>query len=78
MSDLTIHNINVSYDESHQRVKDFVEYLKSDSRKDEVKAYYDEAKKSSENKIHLNDKYGNEFTLICNGSHSCTLRLRGM
>jgi len=78
MSDLIIHNINVSYDESHERVRNFVKYLQSDSRKEEMKAYYDEAKHSSEGKIHLNDKDGNEFTLVYNGGYNCTLRLRGM
>ena len=78
MSDLVIHNINVSYDESHERVRDFVKYLQADERREEVKAYYDEAKRSADNKIHLNDKQGNEFTLICTSEHNCTLRLRGM
>ena len=78
MSDLTIHNINVSYDESHQRVRDFVTYLKSDKRKEEMKAYYDEARHSKDEKIYLNDKIGNEFTLVCDDNHNCILRLRGM
>ena len=43
-----------------------------------MKAYYDEALKSPENKIHINDQHGNEFTLICSNGHNCELRLRGM
>jgi hypothetical protein len=78
MSDIVIHHINVSYDESHDRVKDFVKYLQADERKEEMKAYYDEARRESDNKIHLNDKFGNEFTMICTEGHNCTLRLRGM
>jgi hypothetical protein len=78
MSDTTIHNLNVSYDESHGRVRDFVEYLKSDNRKEEMRGFYEETKKSSDHKIHLNDKHGNEFTLECSSDHNCKLRLRGM
>ena len=78
MSDLIIHNINVSYDESHDRIRNFVKYLKDEERREEMKAYFDEAKHSSDGKIHLNDKHGNEFTLICNNGYNCTLRLRGM
>ncbi|MEI6581164.1 MAG: hypothetical protein WCO07_03275 [bacterium] len=78
MSDTVIHNINISYDESHEEVRDFVNYLKSDKRKDEVKAYYEEARHSPGNKIHLSDKFDNEFTLICEHEHVCYLRLRGM
>jgi len=77
MSDLIIHNINISYDESHQRVRDFVKYLQGEERKEEMKAYYNEARRSKDGKIHLNDKIGNEFTLICGDNHNCTLRLRG-
>jgi hypothetical protein len=78
MTDITIHNLRISYDETHSRVRKFVEYLKSEKRKEELKSYYEEAKKSSDNKIHLNDKENNEFTMICTGNYSCTLRLRGM
>ncbi len=73
-----MHNIRVSYDESHERVRDFVKYLQASERKEELKAYYEEAKRSSDRKIHLNDKFGNEFTLECTGEHICNLRLRGM
>ncbi|KKQ87945.1 MAG: hypothetical protein UT09_C0007G0028 [Parcubacteria group bacterium GW2011_GWF2_38_8] len=78
MSDIVIHNIRVSYDESHERVRNFVEYLKNPDRKEELKAYYDETKSSGDHKIHLNDKNDNEFTLICDSNHNCTLRLRGI
>jgi len=78
MSDTIIHNIRISYDESHERVIDFVKYLKDEKRKEELKAYYTEARHSENNKIHLNDKFGNEFTLECTAEHKCDLRLRGM
>ena len=78
MSDTTIHNIHISYDESHGRVRDFVKYLKAEERKEEMKAYYEEACHSEDNKIHLNDKLGNEFTLECSDEHRCSLKLRGM
>ena len=78
MSDIIVHNIRISYDESHERVRDFVKYLEGDEMKEEMKAYYDETQQSEDNKIHLSDKMGNEFTLICGDNHNCTLRLRGM
>ena len=78
MTDIVFHNTHVSYDESHERVRNFVVYLKDEKRKDEMKAYYEQALKAADNKIHLNDKFGNEFTLICNSGHNCELRLRGM
>ena len=78
MSDLIVYNINISYDESHERVTNFVKYLQGDERRETMKAYFDEAKRSPENKIHLSDKDGNEFTMICNNGYNCTLRLRGM
>ncbi len=78
MTDKTIHNIHVSYDESHERIRNYIEYLKSDKRKDELKGYYEEAKQKTDGKIHINDQMNNEFTLICDTNHNCTLRLRGM
>lgn len=78
MTDITIHNIHISYDETHERVRNFINYLKDEKRKEEIKAYYEEAKHSKDNKIHLNDKLGNEFTMVRTGEHNCTLRLRGM
>lgn len=78
MSDIVIHNINVSYDENHERVRNFVEYLQGERMKDEMKAYYEEARVTEDGKIHLNDKMNNEFTLICKENHICFLRLRGM
>lgn len=78
MSDLVIHNINISYDESHDRVREFVKYLMHPEHKDEVKAYYEEAKRDQNHKVHLADKSGNEFTLEYKGEHVCELRLRGM
>lgn len=78
MSDTIIHNIKVSYDESHDRVKNFVEYLKNEKRREEMKAYYEEAKRSPHFKMHINDEHNNEFTLECEGDHRCDLRLRGM
>lgn len=77
MSDIVVHNVKVSYDESHQRVRDFVKYLQGEDKKEEMKAYYNEARHSKDNKIHLNDKMGNEFTMICDDNHNCDLRLRG-
>ena len=65
MSDTIIHRIIISYDESSKEVRDFVVYLKSDKRTNEMKVYYEEARKSKDYKVYLSDKFGNEFTLIC-------------
>ena len=73
-----MHNMHVSYDESRERVRSFVSYLKDEKHKDEMKEYYEEARKHSDGKIHIEDKHGNEFTLICSSGHNCELRLRGM
>lgn len=78
MTDITMHNLRVSYDETHERVRKFIEYLKSDKRKEELKSYYDEAKNKSDHKIHINDERNNEFTFIYEGNYKCTIRLRGM
>lgn len=78
MTDTFIHNIRVSYDEEHERVRNFVTYLKKEESKDEMKAYYEEARRNKDNKIHLNDKLGNEFTLTYISNYNCELRLRGM
>ncbi|MEI7810458.1 MAG: hypothetical protein WCI41_02795 [bacterium] len=78
MTDVVFHNIRVSYDESHERVRNFVTYLKDLKRKEEMTAYYDEARGHSDGKIHIDDGKGNEFTLVCRSGHNCELRLRGM
>ena len=78
MTDIVFHNMRVSYDESHERVRDFVLYLKDEKRKEEMKAYFNEAKRSPDGKLHLADKDGNDFTLVCTEGYNCTLRLRGM
>jgi len=78
MSDTVVHNIKISYDESDERVRKFVTYLKSASMKEAMKSYYNQSQASSDKKININDEDGNEFTLACNENHICTLRLRGM
>lgn len=76
MKNTIIHEINISYNDSHERVNNFIEHLKSESMREEMKAYYEAAKKNYEQKIHINDKYNNEFTLEYKGDHNCVLRLR--
>lgn len=78
MSDLVIHNVNISYDESDERVRNFIVYLKNPDRKEEMRKYYEQARQNLEHKAYLTDKLGNEFTLVCGDGHNCTLRLRGM
>lgn len=77
MSDLVIHNVNVSYDESDERVRNFVQYLKSYDRTEEMRKYYGEVKSSVDKTINLSDQFGNEFTLEYLGGHNCSLKLRG-
>lgn len=78
MSDLVIHNVNISYDESDERVRNFIGYLKSPDRTEEMRNYYREVKSSVDNQIYLSDQFGNEFTLEYLGGHNCRLGLRGM
>ncbi len=78
MLNIVIHEINISYDDSHERIKNFIEYLKLESMREEIKAYYEAVKIDYEKKIHINDKYGNEFTLEYKGNHKCNLRLRNI
>lgn len=78
MTDATIHSIQVSYEEEHEGVKDFLEYLERGKMKEEFKSYCKEAYNSPDFKIHLEDKYGREFTLVCQREHHCILKRRGM
>jgi len=75
MTDITIHSIMVSYDQDDERVRQFINYLKN--KKEEMLAYYRSAKE-----IHPEEKYililGNEYSLVCDSSHKCVLKLRGM
>jgi hypothetical protein len=77
MTDKTIHNIRLSYDESDERVRNFVEYLKSEARKDVVKNYYESTMSRPEKLQYINDEFGNEFILTCTNGHNCALKLRG-
>ncbi len=79
MSDITIHNIHISYDETDDRVRDFVKYLKGEGRREEFRAYYEKARSSGKDgQIYLSDQFSNEFSLECMGEHICRLGLRGM
>ncbi len=78
MSDLVVHNINLSYDESDERVRNFVKYLKSEIRTEEMKTYFKEVSESQDKKINISDQFNNEFTLKYLGGHNCSLKLRGM
>lgn len=78
MSDIIIHHIKISYDESDERVRKFVGYLKSKGAKSELEGYYKDALKQKDGKLHISDREGNEFTILCLSGHNCRLRLRGM
>ena len=78
MSDLVIHNINISYDESDERVRNFVKYLKRPEQKEETRAYYLQVKNSPEQRIYIVDHYGNEFSFVYQNEHNCLIGLRGM
>lgn len=78
MSDTVVHNIKLSYDESDDRVRAYVSYLRGASAAENLKKYHDEALKSTEHKIYLSDENGNEFTFTCDQVHICHLRTRGM
>lgn len=76
MTDTVIHSIRVSYDQTDDRVRKLVSYLKGDDKKNEMMAYYNNAKE-----IHPDKKYitlfGDDFSLTCDSSHKCILKLRG-
>ncbi|MFA6324766.1 MAG: hypothetical protein WCX46_00880 [Candidatus Paceibacterota bacterium] len=78
MSDIVVHHINISYNESDERVRNFVKYLKNEERKDEMSEYFNKVKNSPDGKIYLKDIDGNEFSLFYNGGYNCALNLRGM
>jgi len=78
MKNTTIHNIDLSYDDTHERVANFAEHFKSESRKDEFKAYCKLAKENDDYKMHLSDRDGNEFTLEYKGDGQYNLRLRDL
>lgn len=75
MTDVTIHSIRLSYDETDERVRSFVNFLKN--RKEEFISYHNLAKS-----IFPEEKYivrgGDEFSLVCDRNHKCILKLRGM
>lgn len=77
MTDITIHSIRVSYEETDERVRKFVSYLKNEKRKNEMLGYYGSAKE-----IYPEEKYivafGDEYSLVCDNNHKCVLKLRGM
>lgn len=76
MSDIIIHHFNISYDESDERVVNFVKHLKY--AEGELEGYYDKTIADKSGKIFVSDKDGNEFALVCNPGHNCALTLRGM
>jgi hypothetical protein len=78
MKNTTVHNIDLSYDGAHERVADFVEHFKQESRKDEFRAYCKLAKENDNYKMHLSDKNGDEFTLEYKGDDQYNLRLRDL
>jgi hypothetical protein len=77
MTDTVIHSIRVSYDETDERVRNFVSYLKSEKRNNDMLAYYRSAKEiyPEEKFVVLSD---NEFSISCDNNHRCVLKLRGM
>lgn len=78
MSDLIIHHIKVSYDESDERVRSFIKHLQGDKGRDDLEKYYQEALEQKDGKLHVEDTAGNEFTFHCRSGHICSVRLRGM
>lgn len=73
MKEKRIHGINVSYDYENRKVREFVDYLDDESRKEEFKAYCHEARRSEDKNIRLNDRLNNEYNLICRDEYHCTL-----
>ncbi|HEU0085939.1 MAG TPA: hypothetical protein VFQ59_03210 [Candidatus Paceibacterota bacterium] len=78
MSDIIIHHIKLTYDETDERVRDFVKHLKADKEKEDMEQYYLEAMMQKEGKLNIEDMHGNEFTFYCQQGHMCRVGLRGM
>jgi hypothetical protein len=76
MTDTIIHHINISYDETDERVRKFIDYLKSEKRKQEMEGYYGSARASNPAEKYVL-AFGHEFSFVCDGSHRCVLKLRG-
>lgn len=76
MVNKSIHGIDVEYDEESETVKSYLEHLEYSLSHKEMEAFIESAKHNSLNKTHLEDKYGNEFTLEYKDDYSCLIRKR--
>jgi hypothetical protein len=76
MTDTTIHHVNVAYDETDSRVREFVTYLKNEKRAKEMAGYYGSSKEASPREKYIL-AFGHEFSFSCDDRHICTLKLRG-
>jgi len=78
MINTIIHERNISYDETHERVRNFIEHLKEYENAEEFKGFCHEARDSEDGKVHLNDSEDNQFTLEYTGDDHFILRLRNL
>ena len=76
MTTKNIHGYEVEYDKKDEALEVYTEHLKNRLSHEEFSAIYSEAKHNEFRKKHLDDKYGNEFTLVYKGEKSCLLRKR--
>lgn len=76
MTTENIHGYKVEYDEKNEIIKTYLDHLEHSLSHEEFNAIYDDAERNEFRKKHLEDKHGNEFTLVYKGGHSCLLRKR--
>lgn len=77
MTDVILHSIRISYDETNEYVREFVDYLKKFKSKKDILAYYHNSINMPKGEIYKINRAGQDFIFICSNNHSCILKLRG-
>jgi len=71
-----IHGVDIEYNEESSTIKSYLDHLEHSLSHDELRAFVENAKHDPLHKTHLEDRYGNRFTLEYNNDYSCLLRKR--
>ncbi len=75
MTETEVHNINISYDETHFPTCHFIEYLKTREMREKAEEYFDLAKKSFDFKIEIKGNQGYDYDLKYIGDDKYNLSL---
>ena len=76
MVNKNIHGVDVTYNEESDTTKAYLDHLEYSVSHEELRAFIDSAKHNPLHKTHLEDKYGNQFTLEYKSDYNCLLRKR--